>query len=218
MAGRVLAGEASGRELGGVTGRLHLARQRVLVRSEARVCEDVRVEVLGFGVGDGLVEPRVEVLEHLRQLRDAGGVEGHVLPRSGKRWTVSERTVHNGVGRSSQGPSTKLRPAAMARPRQFDESSVLDRALDLFWSKGYEATSVQDLVDATGLGRASLYGAFGDKEQLFNRVLSHYMARVAEEMSALDAEPSAARALERLFTGWLSFTCPKSGPRGCFLL
>jgi TetR/AcrR family transcriptional repressor of nem operon len=106
----------------------------------------------------------------------------------------------------------------MARPREFEEGEVLDRALHAFWSKGYEGTSVQDLVDETGLGRASLYGAFGDKEQLFKRVLAHYVERAGAEMSTLEDEPSALLALERLFTSWLSVTCPKSGPRGCFLV
>ncbi|NUP08478.1 MAG: TetR/AcrR family transcriptional regulator [Polyangiaceae bacterium] len=112
-----------------------------------------------------------------------------------------------------------LAPAAkMARPREFDETEVLDKALDVFWSKGYEAASVQDLVDATGLGRASLYGAFGDKEQLFKRVLGHYIERVGGALAELEAEPSTVRALERLFGAWVSTTCPKSGPRGCFLV
>lgn len=100
----------------------------------------------------------------------------------------------------------------MARPREFEEGEVLDRALHAFWSKGYEGTSVQDLVDETGLGRASLYGAFGDKEQLFKRVLAHYVERAGAEMSTLEDEPSALLALERLFTSWLSVTCPRADP------
>ncbi len=106
----------------------------------------------------------------------------------------------------------------MARPREFDEAEVLDAALETFWMKGYEGTSIQDLVDATGLGRASLYGAFGDKQELFQRVLARYRDRTAVEARQLEGEPSVRKGLERLFRSWINLTCPKSGPRGCFLL
>lgn len=105
----------------------------------------------------------------------------------------------------------------MARPREFDEIEVLERALQTFWSKGYDGTSVEDLVQATGLGRASLYGAFGDKERLFARVLDHYVAKA----EALDPEPSEdtppEAALRAMATRWVNGTCPTEGPRGCFL-
>ncbi len=65
----------------------------------------------------------------------------------------------------------------MSRPRSFDESDVLNRALDAFWRQGYEATSMQDLVDAMGISRASLYNAFGSKHALFIEVLKHYEQR-----------------------------------------
>lgn len=106
----------------------------------------------------------------------------------------------------------------MARPREFDEDDVLDAALSVFWSKGYEGTSVQDLVDATGLGRASLYGAFGDKQALFARTLARYRDRTQVEERMLEDEPSVRKGLELLFKGWLELTCSKNGPRGCFFL
>ncbi len=62
----------------------------------------------------------------------------------------------------------------MARPREFDEEDVVARAMHVFWTKGYDATSVQDLVDATGLKRGSLYGAFGDKRGLFLTAFGNY--------------------------------------------
>jgi AcrR family transcriptional regulator len=105
----------------------------------------------------------------------------------------------------------------MARPREFDEEEVLEQALNVFWEKGYEGTSVDDLVSATGLGRASLYGAFGDKERLFDRVLARYVERAIDIPGALEREGSAMRALEVLFRAWVGDTCAKKGPRGCFL-
>lgn len=64
----------------------------------------------------------------------------------------------------------------MARPQQFDRDEVLDRALLVFWRSGFEATSIQDLVDATGLNRGSLYNSFGDKAALFAEVMERYRA------------------------------------------
>ena len=62
----------------------------------------------------------------------------------------------------------------MSRPQQFDRDNVLDSALMVFWLKGYEAASIQDLVDATGLNRGSLYNSFGDKAELFAAVMQRY--------------------------------------------
>jgi AcrR family transcriptional regulator len=107
----------------------------------------------------------------------------------------------------------------MARPREFDEGEVLDLALATFWEHGYEGTSIDDLVEATGLGRASLYGALGDKEQIFARALERYCARMGEALETTGGEePSARGALGRLLRTMVINSSPKSGPRGCFLL
>lgn len=63
----------------------------------------------------------------------------------------------------------------MSRPQEFDRDDVLDRALLVFWRKGFEAASIQDLVDATGLNRGSLYNSFGDKAALFAAVMDSYL-------------------------------------------
>ena len=63
----------------------------------------------------------------------------------------------------------------MARPRKFDEGRALDAAMEAFWAAGYEATSTQDLCDATGLGRSSIYNTFKSKHDLFERALARYM-------------------------------------------
>ena len=64
----------------------------------------------------------------------------------------------------------------MARPRKFAEGDVVAAARDEFWTRGYAATSVDDLTAATGLGKGSLYGAFGDKHGLYLRALDDYIA------------------------------------------
>jgi TetR/AcrR family transcriptional repressor of nem operon len=63
----------------------------------------------------------------------------------------------------------------MARPREFDEGVVLDAAVGCFWARGYDATSVKDLVERTGLTAASLYNAYGDKRGIFRTALDHYI-------------------------------------------
>ncbi|NUR84214.1 MAG: helix-turn-helix transcriptional regulator, partial [Nonomuraea sp.] len=65
----------------------------------------------------------------------------------------------------------------MARTREFDTDAAVERAMDVFWSRGYAATSIQDLVEATGVGRGSLYAAFGSKEGLYEAALLRYAAR-----------------------------------------
>ncbi|MBQ8106528.1 MAG: helix-turn-helix transcriptional regulator, partial [Afipia sp.] len=63
----------------------------------------------------------------------------------------------------------------MARPREFEEGVVLDAAMECFWNRGYEATSMRDLVDKTGITGASLYNAFGDKRAIYQRALDRYV-------------------------------------------
>lgn len=88
----------------------------------------------------------------------------------------------------------------MGRPRSFDADVVLDRAVELFWRKGYEATTVQDLTAATGLKPGSLYGAFGDKHGLFLAAVDRYMERVvADALSTLDGDGSPRARLRRFF-------------------
>ncbi|MEV4439230.1 TetR/AcrR family transcriptional regulator [Streptomyces sp. NPDC049577] len=73
----------------------------------------------------------------------------------------------------------------MARPRKFDEERAVDAALEAFWTAGYEATSTQDLCDATGLGRSSIYNTFKSKHDLFRRALHSYMERRTGELVEL---------------------------------
>ncbi|KUL61841.1 TetR/AcrR family transcriptional regulator [Streptomyces sp. NRRL S-1521] len=90
----------------------------------------------------------------------------------------------------------------MARPRTFDEERALDAAMRAFWVKGYEATSTQDLCDATGLGRSSIYNTFSSKHDLFRRALARYMdAMNARQFDILeDTERPAIERLRALFT------------------
>jgi TetR/AcrR family transcriptional regulator, transcriptional repressor for nem operon len=107
----------------------------------------------------------------------------------------------------------------MARPREFDPDEALDRATQIFWQRGYEATSIQDLVDGLGISRASLYGTFGDKPHLFETVLERYRQQVLDALVRALAPPAAGRAALRAYFSALieAATQPRS-PRGCLLL
>src|SRR5271168_4840950 len=65
----------------------------------------------------------------------------------------------------------------MARPREFDEATALEAAIECFWHRGYEATSVRDLANKMGISAPSLYNAYGDKRALFAQALEHYLDR-----------------------------------------
>lgn len=106
----------------------------------------------------------------------------------------------------------------MARPRSFDEAQVTKALRNRFWESGYAGTSLDDLTAATGLGKGSLYGAFGDKRTLFGLAFETYCAdAIARAQAALDG-PDAG-ALDRL-RAWLlgrAEATAKKPRRGCFL-
>ncbi|NIJ04560.1 TetR/AcrR family transcriptional regulator [Frigoribacterium faeni] len=102
----------------------------------------------------------------------------------------------------------------MARPRKFDESDVLDAARQQFTETGYHGTSVDDLSQATGLSKGSLYGAFGDKHTLFQRVFDDYCAG-SDAMAAARIDGPEDEALLRL-RAWLHSPEITSG-HGCLL-
>ncbi|MGB0564284.1 MAG: TetR/AcrR family transcriptional regulator [Spirulinaceae cyanobacterium] len=82
----------------------------------------------------------------------------------------------------------------MARPKAFDRQLVLEKAMETFWQKGYEATSVQDLLKAMGLNRGSLYDTFGDKRSLFLEAIAHYETNVVQTAIAKLEAPNAGKA------------------------
>jgi AcrR family transcriptional regulator len=104
----------------------------------------------------------------------------------------------------------------MARPRSFNPEEALDLARDVFWRKGFQGTSLDDITAATGLAKPSLYAAFGDKNALFLKVLDRYHERiVANAERILNEGPSARDAIERWLTGFVPFCSGARGSRGC---
>ena len=105
----------------------------------------------------------------------------------------------------------------MARPREFDPETALDRAMHVFWSKGYESTSLDDLCAATGLSRSSLYAAFGDKHGLLLQSLDLYSDRAAARFSARLAVPPIQAALRGVLDDFIGQIVSGPGQRGCFI-
>lgn len=106
----------------------------------------------------------------------------------------------------------------MARPREFDEDNVLAAVIQCFWSRGYEATSVKDLVEKTGITAASLYNAFGDKRALFRAALDHYIeSSVGERIRRCEALP-AREAIGAFFQDILNRSLRDREHKGCLLV
>jgi AcrR family transcriptional regulator len=101
------------------------------------------------------------------------------------------------------------------RPRSFDPDKALDRALDVFWRKGYEGASLSDLTKAMHINRPSLYAAFGDKEKLFRKVLDRYAEGPASHSRAALQEPASRAVVERLLYGTADMLTSAGNPRGC---
>lgn len=105
------------------------------------------------------------------------------------------------------------------RPREFNDHAVLDAAMDVFWEKGYEATSTQDLCERTGLGRGSLYNAYGSKHRLYEEAIRRYGDTWAAAQLALLAEPGPVRdRLRLLMLGVIDADLADPGRRGCLAL
>ena len=86
----------------------------------------------------------------------------------------------------------------MARLKAFDEDRAIDSAVDCFWARGYEATSVRDLAEAMGIGGASLYNTYGDKRTLFTKALERYANRsMRERIARLEASHRPKQAIKR---------------------
>ena len=106
----------------------------------------------------------------------------------------------------------------MARPKAFNEEEVLDKAVTVFWAKGYEATSMQDLVEAMGIQRGSLYATFGSKQQLFLQSLERYGKVVVKQfLDILESKPSAVESIELFFAQLVEHLLTAGPLRSCLV-
>lgn len=106
----------------------------------------------------------------------------------------------------------------MARHREFDRDEALQKAMDVFWSRGYEAASIQDLVQHMGINRQSIYDTFGAKHALYLQALDRYLELEGRKLFELMEPPgSVKRALRQLFAGVVEKALGDGQRRGCFM-
>lgn len=107
----------------------------------------------------------------------------------------------------------------MGRPREFDEAEALEAATQVFWTQGFEATSLHDLLKAMNLSKSSFYQTFESKESLFQRCLGHYADVIVASMdTALDSSSSGKAFIERILMGVAEETRGGSSRRGCLVM
>ena len=105
----------------------------------------------------------------------------------------------------------------MARPREFDEATALDAAVEHFWLHGYQSTSVRELAGAMGITNASLYNAFGDKRALFKMALCRYI-ETSIEGRVIREHHSTVRAIETFFKDIVNYSLKDKSRKGCLLV
>jgi AcrR family transcriptional regulator len=104
------------------------------------------------------------------------------------------------------------------RPRAFDPDAALERAMHVFWAKGYEGASLSDLTRAMRINRPSLYAAFGNKEQLFRNVLDRYIDGPLAYFGKALTAPKARDVIEQIFFGAARMASDPSLPAGCLMV
>lgn len=107
----------------------------------------------------------------------------------------------------------------MARLKEFDENEVLDKAVNLFWTKGYNGTSAQDLVENLGISRSSLYDTFSDKRTLFLKALTRYRTKMGgAAIKLIEETKNPAQTIKQLFKMVVNESCDPAIPKGCFII
>ncbi len=105
----------------------------------------------------------------------------------------------------------------VGRPRQFDRDEALEKAMDTFWTKGYEAASVQDLLNAMGINRGSMYDTFGDKHALFAAAFDHYIEMQSGQLASVLESPGSPLGNVRNMLDWVSRVATDGQQRGCMV-
>ncbi len=107
----------------------------------------------------------------------------------------------------------------MARTREFDEVKVIDIATNLFWKNGYHGVSTQDLIDAFGMSKSSMYGAYHDKRNLFILALQNYRKNASQGMmNAMKGDKSLKETIQLLLNNIITETVIDEDCKGCFIV
>ena len=157
-------------------------------------------------VTDALAETANVVTLKLADVRPAGTL---TMPGT----CAADELLVASIGMKSE-TATTLR----GRPRAFDPAAALERAMHVFWAKGYEGASLSDLTRAMRINRPSLYAAFGNKEQLFRKVLDRYMDGPLAYFGKALAAPKARDVIEQIFFGAAKMAGDPRIPAGCLMV
>ncbi len=104
------------------------------------------------------------------------------------------------------------------RPPAFDHEEALEKALKVFWLRGFEGASMAELTEALGINRPSIYAAFGNKEELFRKALGKYLAGPVAYVAEAMKEPTARQVVEKLLTQSAEVLTNPNNPRGCMIV
>lgn len=104
------------------------------------------------------------------------------------------------------------------RPRVFDMDEALDKALEIFWKRGYEGASIAELTETLGINKPSLYAAFGNKEELFKKTLSRYVAGPVAFIQEAINQPTAYEVAQSFLTKAVEFFSDTQHPKGCLIV
>ena len=113
---------------------------------------------------------------------------------------------------------TKKPAKPRGRPLAFNQDDALERALQIFWSRGYEGASMAELADALGINKPSIYATFGNKEALFRKALAKYLAGPAAFIGEAMKEPTAHLVVEKFLLLAVDFFSDRSTPNGCMIV
>lgn len=104
------------------------------------------------------------------------------------------------------------------RPRVFDMDEALEKALKIFWDRGYEGASLAELTETLGINKPSLYAAFGNKEELFKKALTKYAEGPVAFVNKVIKEPTARKVAENFLLRAADFLTDASHPKGCMIV
>jgi AcrR family transcriptional regulator len=128
-------------------------------------------------------------------------------------WTKGRQVIYLPIGMKAN-----IAPAPRGRPRAFDADVALERAMHVFWAKGYEGASLSDLTQAMRINRPSLYAAFGNKEQLFRKVLDRYASGPLAYFGKALAAAKVRDVVEEILFGAANMASDPRLPAGCLLV